>query len=51
MFVKYVEVYKQEGIEIWALSVQNEAKAVRKAASISAPGIRESVTAMTFSAT
>lgn len=29
MFVKYVEAYKQEGIEIWALSVQNEAKAVQ----------------------
>jgi glucosylceramidase len=29
LFVKYVQAYAEEGIDIWALSVQNEAKAVQ----------------------
>ncbi|QJC53864.1 glycoside hydrolase family 30 protein [Paenibacillus albicereus] len=29
MFVKYVQAYEAEGVKIWALSVQNEAKAVQ----------------------
>ncbi|ETT45079.1 MULTISPECIES: glycoside hydrolase family 30 protein [Paenibacillus] len=30
MFVKYIEAYTAEGIDIWAVSVQNEAKAVQR---------------------
>jgi glucosylceramidase len=30
MFVKYIEAYAAEGIDIWAVSVQNEAKAVQR---------------------
>ena len=29
MFVKYIRAYAEEGIDIWAVSVQNEAKAVQ----------------------
>ncbi|KGE16539.1 glycoside hydrolase family 30 protein [Paenibacillus wynnii] len=29
MFVKYIQAYAAEGIDIWAVSVQNEAKAVQ----------------------
>lgn len=29
MFVKYIQAYMEEGIDIWAISVQNEAKAVQ----------------------
>jgi glucosylceramidase len=30
MFVKYIQAYKEAGIEIWGVSVQNEAKAVQR---------------------
>lgn len=29
MFVKYIQAYAEAGIDIWAISVQNEAKAVQ----------------------